>query len=160
MINVCFVCLGNICRSPMGELILKKMTKERGIDLSFNITSRGTEAEEGCSVYRKAKQTLEKHGVEGDHVARQLTRADIINNDYVLVMDSSNLLDVIRISGGAFSDKVDKLTSFTNRPRDISDPWYTGNFDRAYEDIYDGCERFLDFITAEYSTSLDYDKRH
>ncbi|MDE7330174.1 MAG: low molecular weight phosphotyrosine protein phosphatase [Clostridia bacterium] len=160
MISVCFVCLGNICRSPMGELILKKMVKERGIALSFEITSRGTEAEEGCHVYRKAKAKLEEHGVEGDHIARQLTRADVLNNDYILVMDSSNLFDVLRISGGNFGDRVYKLCAFTNRPRDIADPWYTGDFDRAYEDICDGCERFLDFITMEHAEALDYDKRH
>lgn len=160
MIRVCFVCLGNICRSPMGELILKKLVKDRGTELSFEITSRGTEAEEGCSVYHKAKRKLEEQGIEGNHIAKQLTRADILNNDYILVMDSSNLFDVLRVSSGAAGDKVYKLCAFTNRPRDIADPWYTGDFDKAYNDIYDGCERFLDFISLERAEALDYDKRH
>lgn len=149
MISVCFVCLGNICRSPMAELIFKKMLAERGIKDSVSVISRGTEAEEGCSVYPNAKRTLERHGVEGDHIAKQLTKADILNSDYVLVMDSSNLMDVLRVAGGAFGDRVYKLASFCPRPRDISDPWYTRDFERAYEDIYEGCERFLDFLEVE-----------
>ncbi|MDE6586462.1 MAG: low molecular weight phosphotyrosine protein phosphatase [Clostridia bacterium] len=160
MISVCFVCLGNICRSPMAELVFKKMVKEKGLENSFRVTSCGTEAEEGCSVYHNAKLTLERHNVEGNHIARQLTKSDIINNDYILVMDSANLSDVLRLCSGALGEKVYKLTAFTSRPRDVSDPWYTRDFEKAYSDIYEGCERFLDYLILEHSAALNYDKRH
>lgn len=161
MISVIFVCLGNICRSPMAELIFKSMVEERGFALSFNITSRGTsDEEEGNGIYPPAAKTLREHGIVGSHVSTQLKKREVINADYVLVMDSGNLFDVLRISGGAYSEKVFKLCSFTSRPRDVADPWYTRDFERAYSDICEGCEGFLNFILSEHADMLGYDKRH
>ena len=72
MINVAFVCLGNICRSPMAELIFKEIIKERKLDLSFRVSSFGTsDCEEGNSIYPPAKRTLIMHGIPGSHVAKQ-----------------------------------------------------------------------------------------
>ena len=161
MISVIFVCLGNICRSPMAELIFKKMVEERGLSLSFNVSSFGTSDEEtGNPVYPPAKKTLEAHGIKEGHTARQLTLRDVINADYVLVMDSMNLMDVLRLTGGKFGEKIFKLCSFTANPRDIADPWYTRDFERAYSDIRDGCEGFLGYLMREKSEALAYDKRH
>ena len=84
----------------------------------------------------------------------------MINADYVLVMDSSNLFDVLRLTGGACSDKVYKLCSFTSRPRDVADPWFTRDFSRAYADICDGCEGFLNYILSAHADMLGYDSRH
>ena len=150
MISVNFVCLGNICRSPMAELILKKMVKERGLEGSFQIVSSGTsDWEVGNPIYLPAQKTLTSHGLEGSHTARQLTLKDVINSDYILVMDSENLLDVLRLTGGKFGEKIFKLCSFTDRPRDVADPWYSGNFDKAYADITRGCEGFLAYLRKE-----------
>lgn len=161
MISVAFVCLGNICRSPMAELIFKKIAEERGLALSFNITSFATsEYEVGSGIYPPAKRTLEKHGVSGTHVARQITLKDVINNDYILVMDSDNLMSLLRLTGGSFGEKVFKLCSFTSRPRDIADPWYTRDFETAYQDIAEGCEGFLDFLLKDHKEAFGYDKRH
>ena len=161
MISVIFVCLGNICRSPMAELIFKKMTDEPGLKLSFDITSRGTsDEEEGNPLYYPAARVLREHGIQGTHYATQLTKKDVINADYVLVMDSSNLFDVLRLTGGQCSDKMYKLCSFTSRPRDVADPWYTRNFEKAYEDILEGCEGFLDYLIKKHSDMLGYDARH
>ena len=161
MISVTFVCLGNICRSPMAELIFKKMVEEEGLALSFNITSYGTsDEEEGNSIYRPAKLTLEKHGIAGNHIARQLSLNEIINHDYILVMDSSNLMNVLRLTGGKFGEKIFKLCSFTDNPRDVADPWYTRDFERAYSDISDGCRAFLEYLKKEKAEAFDYDKRH
>ncbi len=147
MINVIFVCLGNICRSPMAELIFKKTVEERGISGSFIISSFGTsDCEEGNGVYPPAKRMLESHNVKGGHVAKQLSLKDVINADYILVMDSGNLFDVLRLTGGKFSEKIFKLCSFTSAPRDVADPWYTSDFERAYEDISDGCNAFLNYL--------------
>ena len=161
MISVIFVCLGNICRSPMAELVFKQMVKERGLERSFSISSRATsDEEEGNSVYPPAMKILRAHGIEGGHISRQLTKREVINADYVLVMDSGNLFDVLRLTGGACSDKVFKLCSFTSRPRDVADPWYTRDFERAFSDISDGCAGFLNYVLSEHGEMLGYDSRH
>ena len=86
MIRVTFVCLGNICRSPMAELLFKNMVKERGLASSFEITSGGTfDYEEGSPFYSPAKETLRAHGVEGEHTARKVTMDDVAKSDYLLV---------------------------------------------------------------------------
>lgn len=151
MISVIFVCLGNICRSPMAELIFKKAVKDRGIEGNFLISSFGTsDCEEGNRIYPPAKRMLESKGVEGDHVAKQLSLKDVINADYILVMDGGNLFDVLRLTGGKFGEKVFKLCSFTRAPRDVADPWYTRDFTTAFKDIEDGCNAFLNYVTEKH----------
>ncbi len=145
--EVTFVCLGNICRSPMAELIFKDMVEREGLSSRFNITSYGTsDWEEGNPIYPPAAKTLAEHGIHGTHIARQLSLRDVINNDYILVMDSQNLMDVLRLTGGKFGQKIFKLCSFTSNPRDIADPWYTRDFEGAYWDIVDGCRSFLNYL--------------
>lgn len=101
----------------MAELILKHLVKERGLEHSFDIKSFGTsDEEEGNPIYPPAKRTLRAHGIEGEHTARQLSLKDVINSDYVLVMNSTNLLDVLRLTCGEFGDRIFKLCSFTSRP--------------------------------------------
>ena len=159
MINVAFVCMGNICRSPMAELIFKKMVKERGLDLSFRITSFAThDCEEGNPIYPPAKKTLSEHGIIGGHTSKQISLSDVKNNDYILVMDSSNLLDLLRLTGGEYGAKISKLCSFTSRPRDVADPWYTRDFERTYREVYAACNAFLDWITGEHGNAFQYDK--
>jgi len=145
----------------MAELVFKKMVNERGLSSSFNISSFGTsDCEEGNPIYTPAKRTLESHGVEGTHTARQLSLKDVINNDYILVMDSGNLFDVLRLTGGEFGSKIFKLCSFTPRPRDVADPWYTRDFERAYDDICDGCKCFLEYLLKQNARGFGYDSRH
>ncbi len=161
MINVAFVCLGNICRSPMAELIFKNMVEERGLNLSFRITSFGTsDEEEGNPIYPPAKRTLIMHGIPGNHVAKQITLRDVKNNDYLLVMDSSNLVNLLRMTCGEYGGKIYKLCSFTPNPRDVADPWYTRDFEKAFADIEEGCKCFLEYLLKEKSEAFEYDKRH
>ena len=161
MINVSFVCLGNICRSPMAELVFKSMVEERGLSSSFCISSFGTsDEEEGNPIYPPAKKTLIMHGIPGNHTARQLSLKDVINNDYILVMDSANLMSIMHLTGGKYSEKVFKLCSFTDNPRDVADPWYTRNFERAFSDIVDGCKCFLEYILREKKELINYNNRH
>ncbi len=161
MLNVAFVCLGNICRSPMAELIFRQLAEERGLSLSFNIDSFATsEYEVGSGIYPPAKRTLENHGIRGTHIAKQISLRDVINNDYIIVMDSENLLSLLRLTGGKFGEKIFKLRSFTSRPHDVADPWYSRNFEKAYEDIYEGCECFMQYLLKEHKEAFDYDKRH
>lgn len=161
MIRVTFVCLGNICRSPMGEAILKKLAADMGLESSFLITSRGTsDEEEGNPVYPPALKTLRAHGYDISHRAAQLTLQDVINCDYILVMNTSNLMDVLRLTAGKFGGKVFKLLSFTGEEGDVADPWYTRDFERAFYDIERGCRAFLDYVLKEHKEELSYDRRH
>lgn len=162
MICVTFVCLGNICRSPMAEAVFKKMTDERGISSSFDIKSYGTsDWEEGNSVYPPAQETLQRHGIVGfKHRSQPLTLSAVINSDYVLVMDNNNLLDVVRMTAGGYGDKIFKLGHFLTPQIDVADPYYTRDFERAYNEIYAGCEAFLKYIENRHSDGLNYDKIH
>lgn len=147
MIRVTFVCLGNFCRSPMAELILKKMVKERGIASSFEITSCGTFSyDEGTPIYDPAVRTLRAHGVEGDHTARKITRENVEKSDYLLVMDENNYRDVVEFAGEDGKGKIFLLLSFTPRGGVVADPWFTHDFEKAYSDIEEGCRCFLDFV--------------
>ena len=152
MIRVAFVCLGNICRSPMAELIFKKMLKERGLSHAFEVTSCGTSScEAGSPVYPPALKTLRLHGVEGEHTARKVTREDISRCDYLLVMDEGNLRDLRSFAGDGGTGKIFMLRSFTPRPSAVADPWYTRDFERAYADIEEGCGCFLDWVVSHHS---------
>lgn len=144
MISVAFVCLGNICRSPMAELIFKDMVERGGIAEHFRIDSFGTsDEEEGNPVYPLAARTLAAHGIVGSHVAKKMTCADVENFDYVLVMEEKNRSRLILTTNGRYYDKMKRLCDYTDSPRDVVDPWYTRDFERAYIDIYDGCAAFL-----------------
>ncbi len=147
MIYVTFVCLGNICRSPMAEIIFKKMLEDNNLEGKFCVTSRATsDEEEGAPIYYPALKELNKRGLNGSHRATVITFADIKNNDYILVMDRNNLADVMRLATPLYSHKVRRLCDFTLNPRDVADPWYSRSFDIAYEDIYDGCSCFLKYL--------------
>lgn len=147
MISVYFVCLGNICRSPTAELVMKKLVKERGVENSFDIKSFGTsDEEEGNPIYPPARRVLRAHGVEGEHIARRICLTDVINGDYILVMNTSNLRDILTLTGGNFRDKIFKLLDFSPDPRDVADPYFTGDYERAFNDIYTGVNCFLDYV--------------
>ena len=87
-------------------------------------------------------------------------KKEVINADYVLVMDSSNLFDVLRLTGGEYGEKIFKLCSFCPRPRDVADPWYTRDFEKAYADISEGCACFLEYLLSRHKELLSYDSRH
>lgn len=145
MIKVTFVCLGNICRSPMSELVFKDLIKKQGYSNQFEVTSCATSRYElGSPIYHKATETLKKHGIAGSHIARQIDTHDL-KSDFILVMDSSNYTDVLRINE-IQKEKVHKLCDFTKNPRDVADPWYTRDFETAYNDILDGCKSFLQYL--------------
>ena len=155
MITVSFVCLGNICRSPMAEAIFKRLARERGFSSSVCVQSFATSNyEEGNPVYPPAARTLKEHGIEDfAHRSRQIRLADIKNSDYVLVMDYMNMRDIVRMTAGLYGEKIMMLGHFLNPPRDISDPYYTRDFEKAYSDICEGCAGFLDFVLRRRFTA-------
>jgi len=139
MIKVLFVCHGNICRSPMGEFVLKDMVKKRGIADRFLIASVAVSREElGNPVYPPARREMQRHGVACDgHRARQITQADVDRFDHIFYMDRSNARYLARMFPGET-----KFRPLLNR--DVADPWYTGNFTETWDDIVEGCEKILE----------------
>ena len=148
MIKVLFVCLGNICRSPMAEFLFKDMVNKKGLRDKFIIESAGTSnEEEGNSVHYGTKNKLAEVGISVDgKYARQLKKDDYEKFDYIIAMEQRNIRDIYRIIGEDKDNKIYRLLYFTDNPRDISDPWYTHNFDLTYNDIMEGLEAFLDFL--------------
>ena len=144
MIKILFVCHGNICRSPMAACILRQMAKERGVSLSAD--SAATSREEiGNPIYPPARRKLKAEGVPlDDHRARQMTRADYGAYDLLFAMDAANIRNMVRIAGGDPQGKIARLLDDTPHPRDIADPWYTGDFDATYRDLTEGCAALLD----------------
>ena len=139
MIKVLFVCHGNICRSPMGEYVLKDMVKKAGLSDRFEIDSVAVSREElGNPVYPPARREMQRHGVACDgHRARQITQADVDKFDHIFYMDGSNARYLARMFPGET-----KFRPLLNR--DVADPWYTGNFTDTWNDICEGCRKIME----------------
>lgn len=146
VLKIMFVCHGNICRSPMAEFVMKDIAARRGLADKFLVMSSAVSAEEvGSDMHEAARSRLREEGVPFERRrAVQLTRADYGKFDYIIGMDGQNIRNILRICGGDPEDKVWKLMDFTDEAgEDVADPWYTGNFTRAYDDIRKGCEALM-----------------
>lgn len=152
MIKILFVCHGNICRSPMAEYVMKDKVQKRGLSDCFLIDSAATSMEEiGNGVHRGTRRKLKEMNIPcGDHRARQMRRADYEAYDYLIGMDTWNIRNMQRITGKAEGEKIRRLLDFAEAPRDIADPWYTGNFDETYEDVDEGCEALLAYVIEHH----------
>ena len=149
MIKILFICHGNICRSTMAEYVMKDLVKKSGLEDSFYIDSAATSREEiGNQVHHGTRRKLQKMGIPcGDHRARQMKKSEYDEFDYIIGMDRENRRNMMRILGTDPENKVQLLLDFTDSPRSIADPWYTGNFDITYDDVKEGCEALLQYIT-------------
>ena len=145
MHKILFVCHGNICRSPMAEFIMKFLTKNRD---DFLIESKATSFEEvGNDMYILAKKTLEQHKIPYEmRSAQRITSSDYDKYDLIIVMDEQNLYNVRRILGSDSQNKIKKLLNFIDSSEDIDDPWYTRDFNKCYQEIFDGCQALLSYI--------------
>lgn len=151
MVKILFVCHGNICRSPMAEAVFRHMLEERGLGERFAVDSAAVSAEEiGNPVYPEANRTLVAHGLPAsNHHAWQLTRADYDRYDFFIGMDQENIYRMRQIFGGDSQRKVGLLLAYTEHPREVEDPWYTGRFDRVFDLITQGCQALLEILLAD-----------
>ena len=151
MIKILFVCHGNICRSPMAEFVMKDLVEKAGLKDRFHIESAATSTEEiGNPVYPPARRKLAEYGIScAGHAARQLTRKDYDQFDWLIGMDFANLRNMRRMCGGDEHDKIHLLMDYTHRPGEVADPWYTGNFEATWQDVREGCEGLLQYLTKE-----------
>ena len=150
MIRVLFVCLGNICRSPMAECIFKQMVAKRGLTEQFYINSAATSTEEwGNPIYPPARRKLQEMGVPiADHRAVQMMAGDYARYDLLIGMDDANLRNMRRICGGDPAGKIHMLLDYTNHPGSVADPWFTGDFEATWRDVLAGCEGLLRSIPS------------
>jgi len=153
MKKIIFVCHGNICRSPMGEFILKALVKSRGLESHYSIESAAVSSEEiGNSIYPPAKRCLNQHGVWFDpsKTARRITPEDYERFDRIICMDQSNIHLLKRIIPEDPKKKIHLMMSYCGSGRDVADPWYTGDFEQTFQDILRACEAML-----EYDCTID-----
>lgn len=148
MIKILFVCHGNICRSPMAEFVMKDIVKRENAAADFLIASAATSSEEiGNPVHYGTRNKLKQYGIstEGKYAVK-LTCSDYQKYDYLIGMETRNIINMKRIVGEDTDGKIFRLLDFTDSPKDIADPWYTGNFDITYDEVKMGCEALFAYI--------------
>ena len=141
MKKVVFVCLGNICRSPMAEFVMKSLTDK------YEIQSRATSSwEHGNPIHKGTQGIFRSHGVPYDSskTSQQISKDDFEHFDYIIGMDESNLLDLTRMCPQEHHHKIEAFAS-----ESVPDPWYTGDFDETYDRVLAGCQVWLTRLENE-----------
>lgn len=149
-ISVLFVCLGNICRSPMAEGVFQQMVNEAGLAEKIRVDSAGTgDWHAGEQAHPGTRRVLAKHGIAYHGRARQITAADIKQHHYIVAMDESNVQDLMAQYGRPAN--LYRLLNFASQTheRNVPDPYYTGNFEYVYQLLVDGCQGLLETIRRD-----------
>ena len=149
MVSVLFVCLGNICRSPMAEAVFRHLVKEEGLDQKIRIDSAGTgHWHIGNPPHKGTQQILHKNNIDFTGIrARQIQVKDFKEFEYIIVMDSDNLRNVTQFNDSE-NVVVKRLLDYTEHyvQKDVPDPYYTGNFQEVYEMVQTACTNLLQDI--------------
>ncbi|MET3941354.1 protein-tyrosine phosphatase [Paenibacillus sp. PvP094] len=154
MIRVLFVCLGNICRSPMAEAVLRHKIEERGLQHQIQVDSAGTgDWHIGKPPHEGTRKLLDSLQISyADMAARQFGSADFEQFDYIVCMDNSNVANVRKITGGAEADIMKFMDLLPNESlREVPDPYFTGNFEEVYKLVEAGCNVLLEQIQKDHS---------
>lgn len=148
MTRILFVCLGNICRSPMAEFVMKELVEKKGLSHAFHIESAATCSDElGNPVYPPVRKLLAERGISTEgKTARRLTNEDYNRFDYIVGMDQNNLRSMLRQFGGDPQGKISLLMDHAGDCRDVADPWYTRDFRATENDVDRGCAALLEKI--------------
>jgi protein-tyrosine phosphatase len=152
-VRVLFVCLGNICRSPMAEAVFQHMVHEAGLGEAIAVDSAGTSSwHVGERAHGGTRAILRKHNISYEGRARQITRADFADFDYILAMDGSNLTDVQRMMPDNSDAIVKRFLDFAGDGvvRDVPDPYYDNRFEEVYTLVKAGADGLLGHIRAEH----------
>lgn len=148
-IHILFICHGNICRSPMAEMVMKEMVRQRGLEGKFEISSMAATTEEmGHDIYPPAKRALDAHHIPyTKRKASLITERDYRWADYIIAMDEENMYDLSRLTHGDPSKKISRLLHWAGEKRDVADPWFTDDYEKTYADIVKGCRAVLEKLS-------------
>ncbi len=151
MKSILMICHGNICRSTMAEFVMKNLVKCENKQQQFLINSAGTSTEElGNDTHYGTKAVLKEHNIPFEkRRARKVTKQDYDEYDLLICMDKNNVRNLQYIIGEDKLNKIKLLLSYTGENRDIADPWYTGNFDKTYEDVTRGCKALFNSVMGK-----------
>ncbi|MCP1146330.1 low molecular weight protein-tyrosine-phosphatase [Lysinibacillus endophyticus] len=148
MIRVLFVCLGNICRSPMAEAVMRDLIEKKGLSSKIKVDSAATSSWHiGEPPHKGTQSKLKEYGISTSGMkGRQLVKEDFESFDYIIGMDSNNVRNIREKLGQPEHPKIFRFLDLTSHKKDVPDPYYTGDFQETYDLVLDGCKALLEKI--------------